>query len=147
MGAGRAEDRGHAVGHAASGHGRRPAAGAAAAALCAAARGGCLDIGLTTTDPRCRVELYIYYRIAEADAQAFAAELDDLVPRLAARCPGLRSRWLRRPESRDGMLTIMEIHHHPDGLPEAMVMLSSCSDVLLATLSTLPSLACNLIRN
>ena len=67
------------------------------------------------------MELYIYYCIAEADAQAFAAELDDLVPRLAARCPGLRSRWLRRPESRDGMLTIMEIHHHPDGLPEAMV--------------------------
>jgi hypothetical protein len=67
------------------------------------------------------VELYIYYRIAESDAQAFAAELDALVPRLTARCPGLRSRWLRRPESRDGMLTIMEIHHHPDGLPAAMV--------------------------
>ncbi|MGR6806630.1 DUF4936 family protein [Sphaerotilus natans] len=67
------------------------------------------------------MELYIYYRIAESDAQAFAAELDALVPRLAVRCPGLRSRWLRRPESRDGMLTIMEIHHHPDGLPAAMV--------------------------
>jgi hypothetical protein len=67
------------------------------------------------------VELYIYYRIAESDAQAFASELNDLVPRLAARCPGLCSRWLRRPDSRDGMLTIMEIHRHPAGLQASMV--------------------------
>lgn len=67
------------------------------------------------------MELYIYYRIGEGDAAAFAAELDELVPVLAARFPGLHSRWLQRPQSRDGMLTIMEIHRHPDGLGEALV--------------------------
>ncbi|MDQ5897440.1 MAG: hypothetical protein RLZZ592_1172 [Pseudomonadota bacterium] len=65
------------------------------------------------------MELYVYYRIAPADEAAFWQDREAIAPQLAARFPGLRSRWLRRPEVRDGALTLMEVHRRDGGLTAA----------------------------
>lgn len=60
--------------------------------------------------------LFIYYRVASADAVAAAAAVRHLQSRLRQTWPGLQAQWLRRPEEKDGMQTWMEIYARPGGI-------------------------------
>ena len=67
-------------------------------------------------------ELYIYYRIAEADLGAATAVVTSLHAALTAAHPGLQARLLRRPELSDGRATLMEVYAAPGpaGVDEAL---------------------------
>lgn len=67
------------------------------------------------------VELYVYYKVPLALAAQAGAEVPAMRARVLQACPGVQSRWLRRTEIRDEMLTWMEIHTHPDGLDPVAV--------------------------
>lgn len=51
---------------------------------------------------------YVYYRLPEAALPALLAELRPMQAGLMAAHPGLRAELLRRPELRDGEVTVME---------------------------------------
>ena len=66
-------------------------------------------------------ELFVYYRVREADADAARAAVLGLQARLRARHPELRARLLRRPGAIDGRQTWMETYavdprHAPGGV-------------------------------
>jgi hypothetical protein len=55
-------------------------------------------------------ELFIYYRIPLAKAEAARVAVEDFQARLRARHPGLRARLLRRPEHENNLQTWMETY-------------------------------------
>ena len=55
-------------------------------------------------------ELYVYYRVREADAVAAEADARRLQSMLRAKNPGLLTRLLRRPVASDGLSTWMEVY-------------------------------------
>lgn len=54
--------------------------------------------------------LYVYYRVAEAGLAALRAEVGALQTGLMAAHPGLTAELLRRPDLRDGQVTVMEAY-------------------------------------
>ena len=54
--------------------------------------------------------LFVYYRVAEAALPALLAELRAMQAGLMAAHPGLSAELLRRPELRDGDVTVMEAY-------------------------------------
>jgi hypothetical protein len=58
-------------------------------------------------------ELYVYYRVREAEAAAAQRDIESLQAELRAIHVGLDARLLRRPEANDGLLTWMEIYARP----------------------------------
>ena len=54
--------------------------------------------------------LYVYYRVAEAALPALLPQLRALQAGLMADHPGLRAELLRRPDLRDGEVTLMEAY-------------------------------------
>lgn len=68
-------------------------------------------------------ELFIYYRVKLAEADALQAQVTALQQHLRALHPGLEARLLRRPEPADGWHTWMETYalpRHPDGVSPAL---------------------------
>ena len=59
-------------------------------------------------------ELFVYYRMAAAQAVPARAEVDRLQAGLRERHPGLQARLLRREAAPDGLQTWMEIYAWPD---------------------------------
>jgi hypothetical protein len=55
-------------------------------------------------------QLFIYYRVAEAHADAAIAAAQEMQAALTARRPGLRAALLYRPEAADGGITLMETY-------------------------------------
>lgn len=60
-------------------------------------------------------ELFIYYRVAPAHADALTAAVRGMQAALCTERPGLRARLLRRPDVRDGLQTWMEVYALPSG--------------------------------
>ncbi len=54
--------------------------------------------------------LYVYYRVAAAQLPATVAAVQQVQARLVASHPGLQAELLRRPELRDGAVTLMETY-------------------------------------
>ncbi|MBL8353158.1 MAG: DUF4936 family protein [Burkholderiaceae bacterium] len=54
--------------------------------------------------------LYVYYRVAEADLGRTVVAVRSMQQALVAANPGLQAGLLRRPELRDGQLTLMETY-------------------------------------
>lgn len=64
--------------------------------------------------PEAAHELFVYYRVAPADAQHAAAAVHTMQAGLRASWPGLQARLLRRPEpTPQGELTFMEVYARP----------------------------------
>ena len=57
--------------------------------------------------------LYVYYRVPEADLPATLAAVRQVQAALQAAHPGLLADLLRRPELRDGEVTLMETYAGP----------------------------------
>jgi hypothetical protein len=57
--------------------------------------------------------LYVYYRVAEAQLPATVVAVRQVQAALAAAHPGLQAELLRRPELRDGEVTLMETYTGP----------------------------------
>ena len=62
-------------------------------------------------------ELYVYYRVAEGVLPAAQAQVRDFQATLRADHPALQARLMRRPELRDGQVTLMETYALPGGIP------------------------------
>jgi hypothetical protein len=58
--------------------------------------------------------LYVYYKVAEADAAAVATAAKRMQGALQASIPGLVAGLSRRPEVREGLVTLMETYIHPN---------------------------------
>jgi hypothetical protein len=54
--------------------------------------------------------LFVYYRVAEPDLPATVAAVRTMQAALRAAHPGLRAGLLRRPELREGEVTLMETY-------------------------------------
>ena len=54
--------------------------------------------------------LYVYYRVPQAQLPATVAAVRQVQAALVAAHPGLRAELLRRPELRDGEVTLMETY-------------------------------------
>ncbi len=71
-------------------------------------------------------EVFVYYKVAEADVDAVRTAVDALHQALRADHPGLQARLLRRPGSSDGVVTVMELYArettptHPGGVDAAL---------------------------
>lgn len=63
--------------------------------------------------------LYVYYRVDEADLKAAAQAVRDCHAALMRAEPGLGCELLRRPEVRDGQVTLMEIYTAANGIDNA----------------------------
>jgi hypothetical protein len=57
--------------------------------------------------------LYVYYRVAEAQLAATVAAVRRVQATLVATHPGLQAELLRRPELREGGVTLMETYAGP----------------------------------
>jgi Domain of unknown function (DUF4936) len=57
--------------------------------------------------------LYVYYRVAEAQLPATVLAVRQVQAALVAAHPGLQAELLRRPELRDGEVTLMETYAGP----------------------------------
>ncbi len=57
--------------------------------------------------------LYVYYRVAEAQLAAVVAAVRQVQAGLVVSHPGLQAELLRRPELRDGDVTLMETYAGP----------------------------------
>lgn len=68
-----------------------------------------------------RRELFVYYRIADADEAAAADALRHMQEDLVRSHPGLLTRRLRRPGSSDGLQTWMETYALPGPGVDAVV--------------------------
>jgi hypothetical protein len=55
------------------------------------------------------IDLYVYYKVREGDADALAPRVRALQAELAAR-HGIQAQLKRRPEARDGLQTWMEVY-------------------------------------
>lgn len=60
-------------------------------------------------------ELYVYYPLEPAQAEAARQAFEQLQAALHLQLPGLHSRLLRRPVAADARQTWMEIHRWPEG--------------------------------
>ena len=58
--------------------------------------------------------LYVYYRVPEPQLAAVRVAVTALQAGLMQRLPGLQAGLLRRPELRDGEVTLMETYHGVD---------------------------------
>jgi hypothetical protein len=65
-------------------------------------------------------EIYVYYRVAAADAAAVADQVRAMQAGLCARHPGLQARLLRRPVAATDPQTWMEVYAMPGGVSEAL---------------------------
>jgi len=63
-----------------------------------------------------RSELYVYYRVAQADVQAALQMVLAFQQRLREQHPGLHARVLRRPGVRSDGVTLMETYAFDDGI-------------------------------
>lgn len=54
--------------------------------------------------------LYVYYRVAEAELGRTVGAVRSMQQALVAARPGLQAELLRRPELRDGQVTLMETY-------------------------------------
>lgn len=69
----------------------------------------------------CRARrLYVYYRVAEAQLAVVVEAVRAMQARLCRDHPGLEARLLRRPDVRDGEVTVMETYAHVDGVDAAL---------------------------
>lgn len=66
------------------------------------------------------VELYVYYRVAQADAAAAAGAVRAMQAGLRERHPGLQARLLRRPVAANDVQTWMEVYSIAGGVDEAL---------------------------
>ena len=57
--------------------------------------------------------LYVYYRVPQAQLAATVAAVRQVQSALAGAHPGLQAELLRRPELRDGEVTLMETDARP----------------------------------
>ena len=64
--------------------------------------------------------LFIYYRIASADAATVRGVAEAMQYTLRERHAGLQAALWRRPHEKDGMQTWMETYTHPDGVDESI---------------------------
>ena len=62
-----------------------------------------------------RSELYVYYRVAQANLQAALQTVLAFQQRLRTACPGLSARVLRRSNEHGVDMTLMEIYAFDDG--------------------------------
>lgn len=76
------------------------------------------------------MRLYVYYRVPEERLAAVLAQARAMQAALASAHPGLRAELLRRPELRDGEVTLMETY--AGAVDEAFIA------ALDATATTLP---------
>ncbi|MBL0089129.1 MAG: DUF4936 family protein [Ideonella sp.] len=60
--------------------------------------------------------LFVYYRVAEADAALVAAAVRQCHTALRRVRPDLQCQLWRRPELRDGEVTVMETYALPEGI-------------------------------
>lgn len=65
-------------------------------------------------------ELYVYYRVAEEALPAALAAVRAFQTELAQEHPALQARLLRRPELREGQVTLMETYALPGGIPAGL---------------------------
>jgi len=64
--------------------------------------------------------IYVYYRIAQADLNAVREKVLALQASLCTDHAGLRAELLRRPESAEGQLTLMETYACEHGIDAAL---------------------------
>lgn len=64
--------------------------------------------------------LYVYYRVAEPALAATVAAVRAMQAALVEAHPGLRAELLRRPELRDGEVTLMETYAGTTGMSPAL---------------------------
>ncbi|RJG00905.1 DUF4936 family protein [Noviherbaspirillum sedimenti] len=78
------------------------------------------------------MDLYIYYRVDCAHAQALRERVTAMQSALSQRC-GVATTLKRRPEAKDGHLTWMETYHH---IPEDFdaILAQAVSQAELASL-------------
>jgi DNA-binding transcriptional regulator LsrR (DeoR family) len=65
-------------------------------------------------------EIYVYYRVAQADAAAAAGRVRSMQAGLCASHPGLQARLLRRPVVATDLQTWMEVYSIAGGVGEAL---------------------------
>ncbi|HEX6722510.1 MAG TPA: DUF4936 family protein [Burkholderiaceae bacterium] len=68
-----------------------------------------------------RRELYVYYRVAAAHWRDAAHAVAQWQQQMGASHPRLVARVLRRPETRDGAVTLMEVYGGIDAAFEAAI--------------------------
>ena len=91
---------------------------------------------LRTAPPGASLELYVYYRSRPEDAAALGEAVRAMQRALASDWPGLLTRWLRRPELREGSVTWMEVYALPAGLSgEALEAVVAAIDAAAVRLS------------
>lgn len=66
-------------------------------------------------------ELYIYYRVADANADEAARAVSTMQRTLRAAHPGLAARLLRRPDAAGGVRTWMETYSNPSAGVDAAI--------------------------
>ena len=64
--------------------------------------------------------LYVYYRVALVDLAVAQSGALGLQSSLRLAHPGLQMELLRRPDFRDGQVTLMETYAHAEGVDEAL---------------------------
>ena len=64
--------------------------------------------------------LYVYYRVDQADFVAVRAAALNLQASLRHAHPGLQAELMRRPDLRDGQITLMETYAQADGVDAAL---------------------------
>ena len=78
-----------------------------------------------------RRELYVYYRVAEPQWREAADGVLAWQQQLRGARTGLTTRLLRRPDARDGQVTLMEAYARTDGIDDALqAVLASGAPVL-----------------
>jgi len=73
-----------------------------------------------TAAPSGQRALFVYYRIDAGALEAVLQALRQMHDALVAGSPDLQANAWRRPELRDGELTVMETYVHPDGVDLAL---------------------------
>ena len=75
--------------------------------------------------PTMASRLFVYYRVREAALPSVLVEVQALQADLMAAHPGLNAELLRRPELRDGELTLMEAYAGGDVTAWTMALASA----------------------
>jgi len=65
--------------------------------------------------------LFVYYRVAEADLAALLSAAKAMQTGLALECPLLQPALYRRPDLRDGEVTVMECYAQADEAAQAAI--------------------------
>ena len=74
--------------------------------------------------------LYVYYQVAESDLDAARTAASSLQADLVRAHPGLRAELLRRPDLRDGRVTLMEVYAQRDGAPPGQAIEAAAGERL-----------------